>query len=81
MPDSAIHYAREAFYIANNAPFFKPAQETSAFLSKLFKTKNQYDSAFHYQELSMAIKDSLFNTEQVKKVQNLKFQESKAAID
>ena len=75
MLDSSIHYASEAFYIAENAPFFKNALETSSFLSGLFKIKKQYDSAFHYQELSIAIKDSLFNVEQLKKVQDLKFQE------
>jgi signal transduction histidine kinase len=75
MLDSSIYYAREAFNIAYNAPFFKPALQTSAFLSDLFKSKNRYDSAFHYQQLSIEIKDSLFNIEQVKKVQNLRFQE------
>ena len=75
MTDSSIYYARKAFYIAHDAPFFKQALEISIFLSGLFKAKNKYDSAFHYQELSIAIKDSLFNVEQVKKVQNLKFQE------
>ncbi|MBV9963238.1 MAG: tetratricopeptide repeat protein [Parafilimonas sp.] len=75
MPDSAIFYTRKAFKIAIDAPFFKQALETSEFLTTLFKAKNKYDSAFHYQEMSISIKDSLFNVEKLKKVQELKLQE------
>lgn len=75
MLDSSIHYARKSYLIARSSLFFKQAFEVSGFLSELFKEKNKYDSAFHYQQLSIDIKDSLFNIEQVKKVQNLKFQE------
>ncbi len=73
--DSAVFFARKAFDIAEQAPFFKQALETSQFLTDLFKKKNKYDSAFHYQEYSIAVKDSLFNVEQLRKVQELKFQE------
>ena len=75
MIDSAVYFARKAFDIAEQAPFFKQALETSQFLTDLFKKKNKYDSAFHYQEYSIAVKDSLFNVEQLRKVQELKFQE------
>ncbi len=75
MIDSSVYYACKAFYIANNAPFFKLALESGTFISGLFKIKNEYDSAFRYLELSMAIKDSLFNAEHLKKIQELKFQE------
>jgi signal transduction histidine kinase len=75
MHDSSIFYGRKAFLIAYNAPFFKPALETGSFLRDVFKSRGRYDSAFHYQELAAQIKDSLFNIEQVKKIQNLKFQE------
>lgn len=47
----------------------------SNFLAKIFKGRKQFDSAFKYLELSVTTKDSLFNVEQVKKVQNLKLQE------
>ncbi|MEP6513959.1 MAG: ATP-binding protein, partial [Parafilimonas sp.] len=75
MLDSAIYYARTALFLSREAPFLKQVVETSTFLSNLFKTKKQFDSALHYQELSIATKDSLFNVENVKKVQNLKFRE------
>jgi signal transduction histidine kinase len=73
--DSSIYFARKALSIANNAPFLKQVLEISSFLTDLFRTKKQFDSAFYYQGLSIATKDSLFNIEEVRKVQNLKFQE------
>jgi len=73
--DSTVYYARKALHISKEAPFLKQVLEISTFLANVFKTKNQFDSAFHYQELSIATKDSLFNVENLKKVQNLKFQE------
>ncbi|HEY9363157.1 MAG TPA: tetratricopeptide repeat protein [Chitinophagaceae bacterium] len=75
MLDSSIYYARKALSISQEAPFLKQVMETSAFLTEIFKTKKQFDSAFKYQELSIATKDSLFNVENVRKVQGLKLQE------
>lgn len=75
MPDSSIYYARKALKLAHEAPFLKQVLEISSFLTNEFKAKKQFDSAFYYQQLNIATKDSLFNVEQVKKVQNLKFQE------
>jgi signal transduction histidine kinase len=73
--DSSIYYARKALNLANEAPFLKQVLEISTFLTNAFSLQKQYDSAFHYQQLSISTKDSLFNVEQVKKVQNMKFQE------
>jgi signal transduction histidine kinase len=75
LPDSSIHFGRKALSIAREAPFLKQVLEISTFVTGLFSAKNQYDSAFYYQRISMSTRDSLFNVEQVKKVQNLKFQE------
>lgn len=75
MPDSSIAFARKAVKLANEAPFLKQVLEISSFLTNEFSEKKQFDSAFYYQQLNIATKDSLFNVEQVKKVQNLKFQE------
>ncbi|MEO6674241.1 MAG: ATP-binding protein [Ginsengibacter sp.] len=73
--DSSIYYAQKAISIARDAPFFKQVLEISAFLADLFKTTNHFDSAFQYQELTMATKDSLYNVEKIKKIQNLKLLE------
>jgi signal transduction histidine kinase len=73
--DSSAFYARKALSIAREAPFLKQVLEVSTFLSDLYKSVKKFDSAFKYQELSIATKDSLFNVEKIKKVQNLKFLE------
>jgi two-component system, NtrC family, sensor kinase len=73
--DSSVFYARKGLLIAEKAPFHKQVLEISTFLTNAFSSKKKYDSAFHYQQLSISTKDSLFNTENLKKVQNLKFQE------
>jgi len=81
--DSAISYARKARSISKVALYHKFILETSSFLTDIFRNQKKYDSAFFYQELSIATRDSLFNMEQLKKVQNLKFQEQQRqqAID
>ena len=73
--DSSFFYAHKALSIARDAPFLKQVLEASTFLADLFKTTKKFDSAFQYQELSMATKDSLYNVEKIKKVQNLKLVE------
>ncbi len=73
--DSSIFYAGTALQLAREAPFFKQVLEISQFLTDLFKEKKQFDSAFFYQQLSVVTKDSLFNVEEIRKVQNLKFTE------
>ena len=73
--DSSLFYGRKALSIARAAPFFKQVLEISSFLTELFKEKKQFDSAFYYQQLSIATKDSLFSVADVRKVQDLKFNE------
>jgi len=73
--DSAIHYARMSLTIAKEAPFLKQVLESSTFLTTAFREKNQFDSAFRYQGLAIETKDSLFNVEKAKKIQELKFNE------
>jgi signal transduction histidine kinase len=73
--DSAIYYARRGIVAARKGPFPKHMLEISSFLSDVFSRQKQYDSAFHYQQISTAMKDSLFNIEQMKKVQNMNFEE------
>ncbi|ULQ52932.1 tetratricopeptide repeat protein [Flavihumibacter fluvii] len=73
--DSSIYYARKALHLAREAPFLNTVLDASKFLAGVFKEQKKYDSAFKYLELSIATKDSLFNVENVRKVQNLKLQE------
>ncbi|MDB5020751.1 MAG: multi-sensor signal transduction histidine kinase [Pedobacter sp.] len=73
--DSAIYYSGKAMSAAKKGPFPKHILELSTFLTGVFSKKKQYDSAFYYQQLSTTMKDSLFNIEQMKKVQNMNFEE------
>ena len=75
IPDSAIAYALKGLTLAKQGRFFKQVLDITSFLSGVFKNKKVFDSAFYYQELSIAIKDSLFNVAQVRKLQDLKFSE------
>ena len=62
-PDSSLQYARLAF-ISTQKSFQKQWQlEASNLLVKLYREKNRknnIDSAFHYQEISMTLNDSIF---------------------
>ncbi|HEV8081889.1 MAG TPA: ATP-binding protein [Chitinophagaceae bacterium] len=74
-PDSSMHYARLAF-ISNQKSFEKTWMlEASNLLAKLYKERNKIDSAFHYQEISMTLKDSLFGPEKFHKLQLLTINE------
>jgi two-component system NtrC family sensor kinase len=73
--DSAVYYSGKAMSVAKKGPFPKHILELSTFLTDVFSKKKQFDSAFYYQQLSTKMKDSLFNIEQMKKVQNMNFEE------
>jgi signal transduction histidine kinase len=73
--DSAIYYSGKAMSVAKKGPFPKHILELSKFLTDVFSKRKQFDSAFYYQQLSTTMKDSLFNIEQMKKVQNMNFEE------
>jgi len=73
--DSCLHYAGLSFSIAQNDRLTKRIYEASIFLTDHYKTSRNIDSAFAYQQITMATKDSLFSEDKVKQVQNLSFQE------
>ena len=74
-PDSSLHYARLAFINNQRAVEKQWVLETSNLLVKLYKEKNNIDSAFHYQKVSLALKDSLFGPEKFHKLQLLAINE------
>lgn len=81
--DSAIFFTKKALSIAQEGSFLKQVFENSGLLSELFKNKKQFDSAFKYQELNVAMKDSVYNVENLKKIQNYKLleQQKQQAIE
>jgi two-component system NtrC family sensor kinase len=74
-PDSSLYYARLAFINNQRSSEKTWLLETSNLLVKLYKTKNKIDSAFHYQEVSIALKDSLFGPEKFHRLQLLAINE------
>ncbi len=74
--DSALHYATKSYKIAEAQKFTKFIYDASLFLSQYYQTNHNIDSAFVYQQTMIAAKDSLFNQEKVKQVQNLTINET-----
>jgi signal transduction histidine kinase len=75
MHDSAIHYAGKSLALANSLSFANKAIESSAVLRDAYKKIDIIDSAFKYQEIMLAAKDSIYSQEKVKQLQNLAFNE------
>ncbi|MCW3114819.1 MAG: multi-sensor signal transduction histidine kinase [Segetibacter sp.] len=73
--DSAVYYARKALVIAQGQSFENEVIEASSILKDVYKEMNFTDSAFKYQELMLAAKDSVYGQEKVKQMQNLSFNE------
>jgi tetratricopeptide (TPR) repeat protein len=80
--DSAFYYSRLAFVTANrlnNSPV--NLVYTARQVSALFKKIGNLDSAYVYQEMAMAAKDSLTSQEQEWKLQMLTFNEQLRQMD
>lgn len=73
--DSALYYGRLSFDLADKGGFPSELADAAEFLKTYFKEIHRYDSAFHYQEVMVAAKDSLFSAEKMKSVQNLSLNE------
>jgi tetratricopeptide (TPR) repeat protein len=73
--DSAFYYSRLSLAAGIKGGFTKRVLNASSFLSGYYRSLNRPDSAYHYQEITIAAKDSLFSQEKVKALQNLTFQE------
>jgi two-component system, NtrC family, sensor kinase len=83
--DSALFYGRKALtYYQNNELSVREWGENSLYyiaeltplLAELYKSNNQPDSAYKYLKLSVAIKDSLYNTDKLRQFQTLSFNEA-----
>ena len=75
--DSALYYANNALILGRRS-FQKPTMlEASKTLATYYLDKNKLDSALKYQQLTMTINDSLFGSEQLKRLQLLAIDEQK----
>ena len=72
--DSCIFYGQKSLASAQKVSYVKGIMAASQLLSDVYEGVDK-NEAFKYYKLAMAAKDSLFNTEKVKQVQNLGFVE------
>ena len=68
--DSAIVYHKSAFRISESAQYASGILTSSEKLSLFYKEKKMYDSTFKYQDIFILTKDSLFNEEKVRLLDN-----------
>lgn len=73
--DSALYYARKSLLVAEKSGFTKHILSAGDFLFTYYESIRLIDSAYAYQKISVAAKDSLFNQEKVRASQNLGFSE------
>ena len=73
--DSSVYYAKKAFVGGQHASLIPGVIEASSLLTDIYSAKHNQDSAFKYQGIMLAMKDSLFSREKVKQMENLSFNE------
>ncbi len=73
--DSAIFYAGQVISLGTTVSIPAPVIDASALLVEIYKSRRNTDSAFKYQEILMASKDSLFSQDKIKQTQNVTFDE------
>ena len=74
-PDSTLFHVREAFALSQKAKQKLLVLRAGGLLSRLYRERNQPDSAYCYQEAASAAKDSLFGPEKFRRLQLLALQE------
>ncbi|MFN8354873.1 MAG: tetratricopeptide repeat protein [Spirosomataceae bacterium] len=72
--DSSLYYAKQSLRIAQEVNNPQSIYDASMLLTKLYETQNESNS-YHFFKLAIAAKDSMFNQEKVKQLQNIGFQE------
>jgi len=72
--DSCIYYAKQALVYAQKVNYVKGIMAASQLLSQAYEGIDETE-AFKYYRIAVAAKDSMFNAEKVRQVQNLVFLE------
>ena len=71
--DSAIVYSKLAMQVAKEIPYLRGIGVSARFLSGIYESRHQGDSAFAYQKIYVAAMDSLNSREKTSGVENLSF--------
>ena len=75
--DSSFHYARLSFASGTRHNQIKEMLNASDILGKLFRRKGMTDSVIYYQDISIALNDSLFGPSKIRQLQLLALNEQK----
>ncbi|GAO43052.1 tetratricopeptide repeat protein [Flavihumibacter petaseus] len=73
--DSAVYYASKAFQLDLDNKLLVYQLASSTLLAKLYTERQQIDSAFKYQQVSIHLQDSLFNSDRISRMNALAFNE------
>lgn len=73
--DSGMHYANEALQASQSTSYMLGQLTSYGILSDLYKKNGNRDSMIKYLELTIGLKDSLFNQQKEREVQNIAFKE------
>lgn len=69
--DSALHYASLAYKTGVKSSYKAVVLDASSLLAKLYKAKENLDSAFYYLQTAMTTRESLFGLDELHKLQAL----------
>ena len=73
--DSSLWYAKRGLDISRSIQSPDELVNAYSLLSSIYKLQNNMDSAFIYQGLAMAEKDSIYSVEKIKQFENIGFDE------
>lgn len=73
--DSSLRYAKQSLAISQNANLIDHLIDVSNFLTTYYVSVHKMDSAFIYQGITLAAKDSIFSQEKQREIQNLSYDE------
>jgi two-component system NtrC family sensor kinase len=71
LPDSAIGYARKAFFTARAGSMGRIVLSSSKLLAEIYNSKAKIDSAYHYQQIEIRYNDSLFGARKFNRIQHI----------
>jgi signal transduction histidine kinase len=73
--DSAVYFAKKVVEGGFSRTYYPDVLEASSLLTHIYQSNHAFDSAFKYQQLMLAAKDSLFSQDKVKLIQNISLNE------
>ncbi len=79
--DSSLYFARRGFKIATDGKFNLRILQTSRQLADLHRKMGNSDSLLYYQDIAIAVNDSIFGTEKTNELQLLQLEEQKRNLD